>query len=97
MLTTLVDKCLLQGGDQSVVTSCQAACSNNVHIVINGHSCDLLRSLEKTTDINVETEISESTSNNLCTSVMAVLAHLGDEDTGITSLILRELLHIVKC
>lgn len=68
-----------------------------MHIVINGHSCDFFRRLEKTTDIDIKSKVGKAGGNNFRTTVMTILAHLCDKDTRVAAFVLGKLLHISKC
>jgi len=94
MIATLINECLLEGRDKSVVACCQTACTNNVYIVVNRLPSHFFWGLEKTANIDIKAEICESTCNNFCTTIMAILTHLGDKDTRITALSLGEGLHV---
>ena len=54
MITSLLGKGLLQCRDERVVASCETARSHYMHIIIDRLSGNLIRSLEETTDINIE-------------------------------------------
>ena len=54
--------------------------ADDVHIVLDRLAGRLLRRREERADIDVEAEIGESRGDHLLAAVMAVLAHLGDQD-----------------
>ncbi len=67
---------------------CQTASSNNMNIVVNGLTSNLLRCLEQTADIDIETKVSKSASNNFGTTIVTILAHLGNKDSWVTTFLL---------
>jgi len=94
MITALVSKCFLEGRDEGIVTSSETACTNDVHIVINRLSSDFFGGHEKTANIYIEAKISESTSDNFSTTIVAILAHFSDKNTWVATFSLRECLHV---
>lgn len=94
MLAALLDKSLLKLGDKRVMTSGQAARTDHMHVVVDRHAGYFCRGLEKTTDVNVETQVRKARSDDFSTAVVAILAHLGDQDPGVSALVLRELLDL---
>ena len=76
------------------MASCKAACTDNMHIVVDCLSGNFLRCLEKTANIDVKSEIREATCDDFCATIMTVLAHLGDEDARVAALSLGERLNI---
>ena len=88
MLATLLDKSLLKLRDKRVMTSGQAARTDHMHVVVDRHTGNFCRGLEKTTDVNVETQVREARSDDFSTAVVAILAHLRDQDSGVSALVL---------
>ena len=76
------------------MTSCKTACSNDMHIVVDGLTGNLFWCLEQTTDINVEAKVGKTTGDNFSATIMTILSHFSDQDARVTSLFLRELLNI---
>ena len=76
------------------MASSKTACTNDMHIVINRLSSNFFWGLEKTANVDIKAEISESTSNNFCTAIVAILTHLGDKDARVATFSLRECLHV---
>ena len=65
-----------------------------MHIVVDGLTSNLIRCLEQTTDINVESKVGKTTSDNLSATIMTILTHFSNQDARVTSFLLRELLDI---
>jgi hypothetical protein len=63
-----------------------------VHVGLDGLTRDLLGGLEERADVDVEAEVGEGGRDDLLAAVVAVLAHLGDEDARAPTLGLLELL-----
>mmetsp|Transcript_63941 Transcript_63941/g.88355 ORF Transcript_63941/g.88355 Transcript_63941/m.88355 type:complete len:278 (-) Transcript_63941:1402-2235(-) len=82
--------------DKSLVTGSKTACTDNMHIIIDCLTSNLLRGLEKTTNIDIETEVSESTSDNFSSSIMTVLTHLSDKNSRVSTFLLGEVLNVIK-
>ncbi len=61
-----------------------------MHIVLHSLTGSFGRSLEQRTHVNVESAVGIARGYNFCTSVVAVLAHLGNHDAGLTTLALGE-------
>lgn len=73
------------------MTSCEAARSDHVHVVVNSLSSHFLGSREESSNIDIVTKVGKSTGNHLSSSVVAVLAHLGNEDSGVAAVLLGEI------
>ena len=54
--------------------------AHRMHVVLDGLARALLRRLEQRADVDVEAEIGEGGGDHLLAAVVAVLAHLGDQD-----------------
>ncbi len=54
--------------------------ADNMDVVFRGHARRLFRLLEERADIHVEAEVGVGRGNHFRAAVVAVLAHLGDED-----------------
>src|SRR5580692_9118305 len=61
-----------------------------MHVGFDGVFGDFLRRLEERADIDVEAEIGEGGGDDLGAAVVAVLAHLGDEDARPPALLARK-------
>ena len=66
--------------------------ADDVHVGLDRLPGDLLGRLEQRPDVDVEAEVGERGGDHLLAAVVAVLAHLGDQDAGTASLGLLELL-----
>ena len=93
MFSTLVDERLFECWNKGVVSSRQATCTNYMHIIIDRLSCDLLRSLEQATNIDVEAQVSEPARDYFSAAIVTILAHLGDKDARVATLFLSKLLN----
>ena len=62
-----------------------------MHVVLDGHARDFLGCREQRSDVDIETEIGERRRDHLLAAVVAVLAHLGDEDAGTAAFVALEL------
>ena len=60
----------------------QRADTHDVHVVVDRLLGCLARRLEQRTDVDVEAEVGKRRGDDLLTTIVAVLAHLGDQDTG---------------
>ncbi len=83
---------LLQRGDQRQVTGGQRVHADDVHVGVDRLLGDLLRRGEQRADVDVEAHVGEGGDDDLLAAVVAVLAHLGDQDARATTLVLGELL-----
>merc|ERR550525_1550415 len=91
-----VGQALDQGWYQGLVAGSEGGNSNNVHITVDSLLCNLLRGLEQWTDVDVKTKVRESCSNHLCSSIMTVLTHLGNQDPGPPPLFLSKALNCLS-
>ena len=66
--------------------------THDVYVVLYSLTCRLLWRLEERTHIDVEATVCVARSYDLRTTVMSVLTHLSDHDTGLTTFTLCELL-----
>ena len=73
------------------MTCCQRRCTDNMHIVLDSHTSSLFRGLEQRSHIHVEATVGITCCHYLCTTVVTVLTHLGNEDTRTTTLLLSKL------
>ena len=80
-----------QLGHQREVPGGQRVDADDVHVGLDGLARDLARGLEQRADVDVEAEVGERGGDHLLAAVVAVLAHLGDEDAGLAALLLGEL------
>ena len=60
------------------MTGRKTTSSNNMDIVINRLSGDFFRGLEKTSNIYIKSEVSESTGDDLSSTVVAILTHFSN-------------------
>jgi len=67
--------------------------THDVDVVVDGLAGDLLGGLEEAADVDVEAEVGEARRDDLGAAVVAVLAHLRDQDARVAPLRLRERLH----
>ena len=74
------------------MTSGKRADTHNVNVVLNSLACSLGGSLEQRSHIHVKSAVGITCCHYLCTTVVTVLTHLGNEDTWTTSFLLCELL-----
>ena len=56
-------------------------------VVLHRLARGLLRGLEERSDVDVEAEVGERGGDDLLAPVVAVLAHLGDQDAGAPALV----------
>jgi len=67
-----------------------------VDVVVDCLSRNLLWSLEKTSDVDIEAQVSESTSNDFCASVVTILTHLSHENPRVSTFRLCKVLNVLK-
>ena len=58
-----------------------------MHVCVDGLLGNLFGRREQRADVNIESHVSERRYDDLLTAVVAVLPHLGDQDTRTTPLI----------
>ena len=73
------------------MTSSQRRRTNDVYIILDSLTSSLGRCLEQWTHIHVEATIGITCCHYLCTTVVTILTHLGNEDTRTTTLLLSKL------
>ena len=78
--------------NQSLVAGCQRRNSEDVNVVFHSLTGGFCRSLEQRSHIDVESAVGITGSYNFGTAVVAVLAHFGNHDTGLTTFALGEFL-----
>ena len=66
--------------------------ADDVHVGLDRLARHLFGGLEQRADVDVEAEVGEGAGDHLLAAVVAVLAHLGDEDPGPAPLASGELL-----
>ena len=76
----LVGQRLLERGQQREVAGGQRGDSDDVHVGVDRLLGDLLGRGEQRAHVDVEAEVGEGGDDDLLAAVVAVLAHLGDED-----------------
>ena len=81
----------LQRRHQREVAGGQRRDADDVHVGLDRLPGDLLRRLEQRADVDVEAEVGERGGDDLLAAVVAVLAHLGDQDPRAAALGLLEL------
>ena len=69
-----------KAGHQRQVAGGQRRHTEDVDVVFDGLARRLVRRLEQRPDIDIEAEIGEGRGDDLLAAVVAVLAHLGDQD-----------------
>ncbi len=74
------------------MTGCERRHAEDVHVVFNGHAGCFLGSLEERAHIHVEAAVGVAGGYHLGAAVVAVLAHLGNHDTGLAAFALGEFL-----
>merc|ERR1719383_806477 len=80
-----------QLGDESLVSGGERRDSHHVHVGIDGLLRGLARSGEKGTNVDVESHVSETRSDDFTSSIMAILSDFGDENPRSSSFLLRKL------
>lgn len=75
---------------ESEVSGSKAAYADDVDIVFDGLTGAFLGGLEEGSDIDIKAEIGKSGGDHLLAAIMAVLSHLGDQDTRSSSFGLGE-------
>ena len=73
------------------MTGGQRGRADDVHVILDRLLGGFVRGLEQRADIHVEAEIGERGGDHLLAPVVAVLAHLGDQDPRTTAFQLLEL------
>ena len=81
----------LELGHEREVAGGERRHADDVDVGLDGLAGDLLRRLEQRADVDVEAEVGERRGDDLLAAVVAVLAHLGDEDARPAALGLGEL------
>ena len=86
---------LLQLGDelrqQRLVPRRQRRHAHDVHVVLDGLPRGFLGRLEQRPHVDVEAQVGEGRRDDLGPPVMAVLPHLGNQDSGAPALVFLEL------
>ena len=85
ILTALLLQALDELRNEGLVTSSEGGAADGVDISIDGGTSGLLGGLEERTDIDIEAEIGETSGDDLGAAIVAVLTHLGDVDTRLTT------------
>ena len=80
----------LSCGHERQVAGGQRRHADDVDVGLDGLPGDLLGRLEQRADVDVEAEVGERRGDHLLAAVVAVLAHLGDEDARPAALRLGE-------
>jgi hypothetical protein len=78
-------------GHQRQVAGGQRADADDMDVVLDRLAGGLLRRLEQRADIDVEAEVGEGGGDHLLAAVVAVLAHLGDQDARPPAFLFLEL------
>ena len=79
------------------MTGGQRGHPNHVHVIVGGLPGYLLRRGEQRAHVDVETDVGERGRDDLLPAVVAVLAHLGDQDARPAAIGLGEALHQPGC
>ena len=82
---------------QGLVTCGQRAGTEDVHVVLDGLLGGLGGSLEQRTHVDIEAEVGIAGGDDLGAAVVTVLSHLGNHDTGATTLEFGELVGESLC
>ena len=67
------------------MTGSKRADSEDMHIVLHSLTSSLGRSLEQRAHVNIKATVGISCRHNLSATVVTVLTHLGNHDTGLTT------------
>lgn len=78
------------------MTRSQAAHTDHMDIGIDCLLGHLGGHAEEWTNVHVKAQISKATSNHLCTTVMAILTHLGHQDAGSPSVVFSKILYSIN-
>ena len=92
----LLGERLLERRQQREVAGRQRGDADDVHVGVDRLLGDLLGRGEQRPDVDVEAHVGERRDDDLLAAVVAVLAHLGDQDARPAALGLRELLGRVE-
>ena len=65
--------------------------TNDVDVVLDSHTGSLFGSLEQRTHIHVEATVGITCCHYLCTTVVTILTHLGNENTWTATFLLGKL------
>ena len=74
------------------MTGSQRGYTEDMHVVLHSLAGSLGRGLEQRAHVHVETAVGIACSYNLGTTVVTVLTHFCNHDTGLTTLAFREFL-----
>mmetsp|Transcript_10701 Transcript_10701/g.18749 ORF Transcript_10701/g.18749 Transcript_10701/m.18749 type:complete len:309 (-) Transcript_10701:1242-2168(-) len=96
MCAALLGQLLHQRRHQGLVAGSLGTDTHHVHISIDGLLGHLLGGAEERTHVHIVAQITETTSNHLGASVVTVLAHLRDQHTRTSALLLGEGLDLVQ-
>ena len=86
-----------QRGHQGQMPGGQRRHPDDVHVVVGGLARHLVRCGEQRADVDVEADVGERGGDHLLAAVVAVLAHLGDQDARPAAVCLGELLDQFGC
>ena len=78
--------------NQSLVAGCQRRNSEDVNVVFHSLTGGFCRSLEQRSHIDVESAVGITGGYYFCAAVVAVLTHLGDHDTWLSTFAFCEIL-----
>ena len=87
---SLLGERLLQRGEQGQVARRQRGDADDVHVGVDRLLGDLLGRREQRAHVDVEAHVGERADHDLLAAVVAVLAHLGDQDARAAALGLLE-------
>src|ERR1700678_3252035 len=82
VVAPLVGEGGLEVGDEAQMARRERGDPDDVDVGLDGLTGHLGRGLEQRPDVDVEAEVGEGAGDDLLPTVVAVLAHLGDEDPG---------------
>jgi hypothetical protein len=92
VLSALISKGLLQLGYEREMSCGEGARSDDMNVVLDRLLRAFLRRLEKWSDVDVETQVGKGRGDDLLTSVVSILAHLGHQDTRSATVLAEELI-----
>ena len=83
---------LAKSGHESQVPGGQRRGSDDVDVIVGSLLGDFFRRLEQRTDVDVESQVGEGGRDDLLAAVVAVLAHLRDQNAWTTTVLGGEFL-----
>lgn len=96
VFTSMLLQFFLQGWNEGFVACGQTACSDHVDVVVDCLASHFLGRGEERAYVHIVAQVSESTGDDFGSSVVSVLAHLGNQNAGVSAVFLRELLDVFQ-